>query len=209
MPNRRQVALVLHALACIAGLAVATPHLTRAFGAAAGPIFALLLQALLFCLPVIAFHVWRGRGALFSERLHWRQWWIVLALLGQLGLVTLLLFVPNTAVLTTQSAMLAAMIALLVAPLEEIAWRGGFLRVFPQQPPIGLWLGWLLCSAAQLPVLYATGADWPFLASVMAVLTLFWSALAWRTGSVFWTAIAHTLTDILLLWLLLDRNALG
>lgn len=208
MPNRRQVALVLHALASVAGLAVATPHLTRAFGAAAGPILALLLQALLFCLPVIALHVWRERGALFSERLHWRQWWIVLALLGQVGLVTLLLFVPNTAVLTTQSAMLATMIALLVAPLEETAWRGGFLRVFPEQPRLGLWLGWLLCSAAQLPILYATGADWPLLVAMTAVLTLFWIALVWRTGSVFWTAIAHTLTDILLLWLLLDRNAL-
>jgi membrane protease YdiL (CAAX protease family) len=209
MPNRRQVALLLHAFGCIAGLAVVTPRLTEAFGAAAGPILALLLQALLFCLPVIALHVWHGRGALFSERLQWRQWWIVLALLGQVGLVVLLLFVPNTAVLTTQSAMLAAMIALLVAPLKETAWRGGFLLVFANSPRMGLWVSWLLSSAAQLPVLLGTGADWPLLAAMTAVLTLFWSLLVWRTGSVFWTTIAHTLTDILLLWLLLDRNALA
>ena len=208
MLTRRQVALVLHALGCIAGLAWAVPHLVRALGPVTGPVFALILQALLFCLPVIAIHVWRGRGALFSERLHWRQWWVVLALLGQVALVTLLLLGPNTAVLTTHSAMLAAMIGLVLAPLEETAWRGGFLRVFAEQRRLGLWLGWLLSTLAQAPILRAGGADWLMLLAMSTVLTLFWGAIVWRTNSVFWTSIAHTLTDILLLWLLLDRNAL-
>ncbi len=209
MATGRQVALVVHAVGAIAATAWITPHLTAAFGAARGPILALVIQALLFCLPVLALHVWPQRGALFSERLHWREWWIVLALLAQVAVVTLALFVPNTALLTTQSAMLAAMIALPLAPLEETAWRGGFHRVFGGRPRLGLALSWVLSSAAQTPILLASGTDWPVLLGMLAMLNLFWAALVWRTGSVFWTAIAHTLTEILLLWLLLDRNALG
>jgi membrane protease YdiL (CAAX protease family) len=212
MLTRRQVALLVHAVAIIAALVFAVPLLTGASGGVPGYVLSLALLWLGFCLPVIAIHVWPQRGDLFSERLHWRQWWIPLALMVQVGIITLLVFAPNTAVMTTHAAMLATVIGLVNAPLEETAWRGGFLKVFADRPRLGFWLGWLFATAAHAPFLLSINlvidGGWPFILGTAAALGLFWGAIVWRTGSVFWTSIAHTLTDILVLWLLLDRNAL-
>jgi membrane protease YdiL (CAAX protease family) len=210
--NRQQFALTLHAIAIISVLAFALPALVEAFGTRNGILLALPLYWLGFSLPVITIHVWPQRGDLFTERLAWRNWWVPLLLLVQVLAVAAILFVPHTAMLTTHAAMLAAIIGLINAPLEETAWRGGFLRVFADKPRLGFWLAWVLSSAMHVPLLLsaslALGIAWPILVAVAALLGLFWGWLVWRTGSVFWTSMAHGFTDILALWVLLDHTAL-
>jgi uncharacterized protein len=39
-----------------------------------------------------------------------------------------------------------------------------------------------------------------------AALGLLWSAIAWRTGSVFYVSLAHSLTNLFAFWVLFDRN---
>lgn len=208
-----QFALVLHAIALIAALVWLVPVFTESFGGVQGYLLSLLVYWLGFCLPVIALHVRGRRGPrLFSEKLAWRDWWIPGLLLLQVGVAAFVIFVPNTAMLTTHAAMLAGLVALIHAPLEELAWRGGFYTRFANRPRLGFILGWLLFTLWHVPLGLATNlvmpGGMPALVGGAAVLGLFWNWLVWRTGSVFWVSIAHALTSALSFWLLFDANEL-
>ena len=209
--SRAQIALVLHALVLIAALLAIVPALTEMLGGPAGYLAVLVIYWLGFCLPVVALHAWkRHDGRLFSERLAWRDWWVPGLLVLQIGLIGLLAVMPNTSVLTTHGAMLAAAIGLINAPLEETAWRGGFMTRFADKPRLGFWLGWVLYTAWHMPLALSHGivfdGGWLSLVGGAAALGLLWSWIAWRTGSVFWVSIAHVLTNVLTLWVLFDRN---
>jgi membrane protease YdiL (CAAX protease family) len=209
--NRGQLALVLHALVLIAALLVIVPALTQALGGPLGYLLSLAIYWLGFCLPVIMLHTWkRHDGRLFSERLAWRDWWIPLLLLAQVGLIGVAAFFSNTTHLTTRGAMLAAAIAIINGPLEEMAWRGGFMVRFADRRRLGFWLGWVLFTAWHVPLALSQGivfdGGWINLVGGAAALGLLWSWIAWRTGSVFWVCIAHVLTNVLTFWVFFDRN---
>ena len=206
----RQIALVLHALALIAALFVLVPHLTAIDGRS-GYLLSLAFHWIAFCVPVVAIHVWnRDDGRLFSEKLAWRDWFVPGLLLVQVGVIGIAALMPHTTLLTTQGAMLAAGVALLNGPLEEAAWRGGFVTTFRNRPRLGFWLGWLLFTAWHIPLALsqniAFDGGWPALVGGAAALGLFWGWIAWRTGSVFWTSIAHVLTNVLTFWVLFNAN---
>lgn len=208
--TRSQIILVLHALALIGAMAVLVPRVTAIDGPS-GYLLALSLYWLIFCIPVIALHVWEQRDSqLFSERLRWRDWFIPGLLLIQVGVIVLVAFVPNTAILTTQGAMLALLVGVINGPLEEAAWRGGFMTAFRNRPILGFWLGWLLFTAWHIPLALSHDivfdGGWPALVGGAAALGLFWSWIAWRTGSVFWVSIAHALTNIITFWVLFNAN---
>lgn len=209
--SRAQIALGLHAVVLIAAMLAIVPALTQALGGHAGYLASLVIYWLGFCLPVIAIHVWRQRGPrLFSEKLAWRDWWVPGLLVLQMGLIGLVAVVPNTSMLTTHGAMLAAVIGLLNGSLEEAAWRGGFMTRFADRPRLGLWLGWLLFTAWHIPLALSHGivfdGGWVALLGGAAALGLLWNWIAWRTGSVFWVSIAHVLTNVLTFWVFFDRN---
>jgi hypothetical protein len=71
-------------------------------------------------------------------------------------------------------------------------------------------VSWLLYIAWHLPLLLSHGVifdgGWIALAGGAAGLGLLWSWIAWRTGSVFWTSIAHALTNVITFWVLFDHN---
>jgi membrane protease YdiL (CAAX protease family) len=206
-----QIALVLHALALIAALIPTVPALTQALGGPQGYLLSLCLYWLGFCLPVIFLHVRKRRGPLlFSESLPWRDWWIPGLLLLQVGVVGLAAIVPNTSLLTTHAAMLAALVALVNGTLEEVAWRGGFLTRFADRPRLGFVLGWVLFTAWHAPLALSHGivfdGGWMALVGGAAGLGLLWNWIAWRTGSIFWVGIAHVLTNFMAFWVLFDAN---
>jgi CAAX amino terminal protease family. len=207
----RQVALTLHAALLIGALFLLVPWLTR-WHPQYGYLFALTACWLFFCLPVIGLYALPGNddGRLFSERLAWRNWWILPLLLAQVALVAAVSFVPNTSILTSGGMWLAILIAGINGPLEEMAWRGGFLAAFRNRPRLGFWLGWALFAAWHLPLALSQGLVFEggplTLIGGAAALGLFWSWVAWRTGSVFYVALAHTLTNVFAFWVLFDRN---
>lgn len=208
--TRSQIALVLHALALIAAMFVLVPKLTGINGPY-GYLLSLAFYWLAFCLPVIALHVWKQRDhRLFSERLAWRDWFVPGLLLLQVGVIGAVALVPHTAILTSHGALLATLVALINAPLEETAWRGGFMTEFRDKPRLGFWLGWMLFTTWHIPLVLSHNLDfdggWLALVGGAAVLGLLWSWIAWRTGSVFWTSIAHVLTNILTFWVLFNAN---
>ena len=208
--TRSQIALVLHALALIAAMSVLVPRLTAIDGPS-GYLLSRVLYWIIFCVPVIAIHVWnRDDGRLFSERLAWRDWFVPGVLLLQVGVIGMVALVPHTALLTTHGAMLAAAVALLNGPLEEAAWRGGFKTEFRDRPRLGFWLGWVLFTAWHIPLAMSQNirfeGGWLALVGGAAGLGLVWSWIAWRTGSVFYTSIAHVLTNVLTFWVLFNAN---
>lgn len=209
--NRSQIALVLHTVILTVAMLFVVPALTRGLGGQIGYLAVLAVYWLGFCLPVIAMHVWkRHDGRLFSERLAWRDWWVPGLLVVQVGVVGMAALVPHTSLLTTHGAMLAAAVGLINGPLEETAWRGGFMTVFRDRPRLGFWLGWALFTGWHGPLLLSHGIDfeggWVALVGGAAGLGLLWSAIAWRTGSVFWVSIAHVLTNVLTFWVLFNGN---
>jgi len=210
MPTRGQLALVTHAALLIGALFFVVPVLTG-WNPHLGYLLVLLVYWLGFCLPVIWWHVRPlPDQRLFSERLRWRDWFVPVVLLVQVTVVAAVAVVPHTAVLTTQGAMLAAAVGVVNGPLEEIAWRGGFLRRFADRPRLGFWLGWALFTLWHLPLGLSQGIvfnyGWAGLVGGAGALGLFWSWIAWRTGSVFYTAIAHALTNTMVFWVLFNQN---
>ncbi len=208
--SRSQFALVLHAALLIGALFFVVPVLTG-WNPQLGFLLVLLSYWLGFCLPVIWWHVRPlPDRRLFSERLRWRDWFVPVLLLVQVTAVTAVAVVPHTVVLTTQGAMLAAAVGVVNGPLGEIAWRGAFLRRFADRPRLGFWLGWALFTLSHVPVGLSQGIvfayGWVGLVGGGAALGLFWSWIAWRTGSVFYVAIAHALTNTLALWVLFNQN---
>lgn len=208
--SRKQWQLVCHAVLVIAALFFLVPNLT-AWDSRAGYLFALAFYWLTFCLPVIGWHALPGNdGHLLSERLAWRHWWIPLALLVQVSAVAVLNFVPSTSILTSGGMWLALLVATINGPLEEIAWRGGFLGTFRDRPRLGFWLGWILFTLWHTPLLLSQGIAFPggpvAVIGGAAVLGLVWAWVAWRTGSVFYASLAHTLTNAFVFWALFDGN---
>lgn len=208
--SAKQWLLTLHAVLVIAALFVIVPWLTR-WDSRAGYLFSMTAYWMMFCLPVIGLHALPGNdGRLFSEKLPWRDWWLIPLLLVQVGVVAVANFVPNTAILTSGSMYLAMLIAAINGPLEEMAWRGGFLGTFRDRPRLGFWLGWALFTAWHIPLALSVGVvfDGGALALIggAAGLGLLWSWVAWRTGSVFYASIAHGLTNLFAFWVLFSRN---
>ena len=208
----KQVALVVHAALLIGALFFIVPRLTT-WDARAGYLLVLGLYWLGFCLPVIVLHALPGNdGRLFSERLAWRDWWILPLLLAQASLVAGLYFVPHTALLSTNGMWLALLVAAIHAPLEELAWRGGFLGTFRDRPRPGFWLGWILFIAWHVPqslsvgIVFAGGGA--ALIGGAALLGLLWNWIAWRTGSVFYVGLAQFISSFVAFWVLFDRNGI-
>ena len=208
--NTRQIALVCHAAFLIGALFFIVPALTG-WDSRAGYLFSMTFYWLFFCLPVIGWHALPGDdGRLFSERLAWRDWWLIPLLLAQAGIVALVNFVPNTGMLTSGGMYLALLIAAINGPLEEIAWRGGFLGAFRDRPRLGFWLGWVLFTLWHVPLGLSIGITFEggavLLIGGAGALGLLWSWFAWRTGSIFYIGLAHFLTNLFAFWVLFDRN---
>ena len=208
--TRQQIALTAHAALLIGALFFIVPALTR-WDSRAGYFFSLTVYWLVFCLPVIGWHALAGNdGRLFSEKVAWRDWWIIPALIMQVGIIAIVNFVPNTSILTQGGMYLALLFAAINGPMEEIAWRGGFLGTFRDRQRLGFWLGWVLFTLWHVPLALSVGVVFDHGAVALiggaAVLGLLWNWVAWRTGSVFYVSIAHGLTNVFAFWVLVDRN---
>jgi len=206
----RQIALVMHAALLIGALFFIVPRLT-AWDGRAGYLLVVGFYWLAFCLPVIVLHALPGNdGRLFSEKLPWRDWWILPLLLGQASLVAAIYFVPHTALLSTNGMWLAFLVAAIHAPLDELAWRGGFVATFRTLPRLGFWLGWALFVAWHVPLTLSVGMVFAGGALTLiggaAALGLLWSWIAWRTGSVFYVGLAHFISSFVAFWVLFERN---
>lgn len=89
--------------------------------------------------------------------------------------------------------------ALVNGTLEEVFWRGVFLRRFPTSFTLGVLYPAFLFAAWQL-VPWSVFPNWPITADMVLMvavpLGLLYNWVAWHTGSIRWTVLAHVLTNL-------------
>lgn len=206
----RQRALTVHAVAAILALLVLVPLLTRWLGGPWGYLASLCVYWLGFCLPVVLIHLRPLPAGLLTPVVARRDLW-VLGLLGvQLGAILFAGLLPHLGLLALPAVALALAMAAINGPLEEAAWRGGFLTVFADRRRLGFWLSLALFTAWHVPLALAHGIVYEggpaMLVGGAAGLGLIWSIVAWRTGSIFWPTIAHFATNAMVFPVLVATN---
>lgn len=193
------ILLPISALALVLGLFVIAPVLRMTFGEAQGAMILLGLYWWLFCLPL---------GLYFSGgRSIWR-----VSMRGNFGviMVTVLIAVVILTLLILRHpqgfplvVILGALgFALINGPLEELYWRGAWLQVYGTSLPMYL-LGYGLFVAWHVPLAMMTtipfqGGVWGLTAGA-AGLGAIWAWMAWRTRTIGWSAICHTITNAIVL----------
>lgn len=92
-------------------------------------------------------------------------------------------------------------LALVNGTLEEVLWRGAYIKAFSDRvglgylyPSLGFAL-WHLAPQAVHPIAMPGGVA-AFIAGAL-FLGLCWGWVAWRTGSIRWTVVSHVFTDFL------------
>lgn len=142
-----------------------------------------------------------GFASMFREgqSLFRRENWLLSALLC-LPLVGALViyFIPNAGQVSTP-ILLFAPIAIVNGSCEEILWRGTYVAAFPRS----VWLacvypslGFALSHLSPELVYPAEGSVLPFVISTF-FLGLAYAWVTYRTGSVKWAAISHSLIGLL------------
>ena len=203
--------LVGHAVLLPLAMWLLVPWISASVGGVAGYVVILALYWLVFCLPVIALHSWPHRGtALVATAIARDQRWVPWALAAQVAIVAAVTLSGAWSQLGLPAIGLALLVAVVNGPLEEMAWRGSFLARFADRPRLGLWLGWVLFSLWHLPLVLTRGIVFDgggaTLVGGAAALGLLWSFVAFRTGSVVWTSLAHALTNVFAFSALFAQN---
>jgi len=167
----------------------------------AGFVFYWMVWGLLLPLWVLGS---RGLGSLFRDvypRLG-KPAWLGAALLTLPPLLAGLTVFPAKVPQATPLVVLVSFgLALVNGTLEEILWRGLYVRTFSDRamlgylyPSVGFAL-WHLAPQAVHPITMPDGMM-AFIAGAL-FFGLCWGWVAWRTGSIRWTVVSHVLTDFL------------
>jgi uncharacterized protein len=196
LARRRRVALAAPVL-----LIVSTTVAFQLGVAALGPRWGYLAGFAFFwtvwCLALpVALLGWRGVARLFRPaplpRPGW-LWGVLLAVPVLGGFATV--WLPALATVTVMALILAVGIALVNATLEEVFWRGLYAELFR-----GRWLaGWLYPALAftawHIAPAAATGGRTPAFWFGTAFIGLVFGWVAFRSGSIRWTTLAHVLVN--------------
>ena len=201
------VRLILAAFALTGAMLLIVPLATAWWpGGLTGYFAALTLYWTLFCIPVaLATRAASGRRSLSLRG----ALWVPVVVLGQVALLGIYAAANGFFALPAAAYGLGVVAALVNAPLEELAWRGAYFAVAPLNPLIqaaGVWLFTLW----HLPLMLASGVDFgaePF-TIMTAVFTLgcAWAIITWRTRSLAWPILGHTLTNMIAFPALIAAN---
>jgi membrane protease YdiL (CAAX protease family) len=193
------VLLPLSALALILGLFGLAPVLRMTFGEAQGAMILLGLYWWGFCLP-LGLYFCPGRDI---WRLGWRDSAAVIIVAVLIAAVLLVLLVLRHPQGFPFVVILAALgFALINGSLEELFWRGAWLRVYGRSLPM-YFLGYVLFVGWHVPLAMMTtipfqGGVWGLTAGA-AALGAVWAWMAWRTGSIGWSVVSHVATNAIVL----------
>ena len=143
-----------------------------------------------------------GVSDLFRERrpLLSRENWLAVVLLCLTAVGAFFVyFLPRLAQAGPVLLLATLPTAILNGLCEEILWRGLYVRSFPQQPWLAVVypaLGFSLWHLAPQLVYPAAGGIWGLVVSAF-FLGLVYGFAAWRSGSMKWSGISHSLNGVL------------
>jgi membrane protease YdiL (CAAX protease family) len=201
--NRRQIALLLVPPVLLASTWWTFHIVTESVGLTPGYLIGFLFYWLIWCLALPL--VLLGRREVMEAFGHFRFAEIRPSVSdGTLLLLPLVLgygyafprAIPGASSIVV---LVSAILALVNAPLEELLWRGTYLKIFPESwwfgfvyPTMGFGL-WHLAPLSVIPN-RAPGGSVSFVA-VSVLLGLIWGWVAKRSQSILWTSVAHMLFD--------------
>jgi membrane protease YdiL (CAAX protease family) len=143
-----------------------------------------------------------GYAAVFARRkVRWSVALVTAVLLLIASVAFALLFAFPALFPVESNAVLVglAAYALVNGTLEEVFWRGVFLRRFPASLTFGVIYPAILFGTWQL-VPWSVFPNWPVPADMVLMVTvplgLLYNWVAWHTGSIRWTVLAHVLTNM-------------
>jgi uncharacterized protein len=170
-------------------------------GYLAGFIFYWVLWSLLLPLWLLG---WDGLRDLFSDvrpRLGKPGWLGALLLFLPIAGAASTVFVVKLPLVTLPILLGSAALALVNGTLEEVLWRGAYIRLFPGRlflgyiyPTLGFAI-WHLAPQSVHPITMPGGVP-AFIAGATFVGAC-WGWVAWRSGSIRWATLFHVLTDFL------------
>lgn len=161
-----------------------------------------------YCIPV-GLAAWREGGARATLAVGPHVWVPLLIVLQVAGLAAYFLF-EGLAEVPWQWFAVGLVLALINAPLEELAWRGAYVSVAPKNPfvqTVGVWL----FALWHVPLVFAAGVT--FGASGFAIvagsfaLGSVWALAAFWTRSIGWPVLGHIGANALAFPPLLAANA--
>lgn len=177
--------------------------LSRWLGADLGYVLGFLFYWVLWCLVVPLVILKReGIASLFREEkpLLSRSNWLPAALLVLIVVITLIMY-PPTRLLAAPARLLiiAVPVAIVNGICEELLWRGLYVKVFPGNWVLGLVypsIGFAFWHLSPQLVVPAESGVWPFVGSTF-FLGLGYGWISYRTGSIRWNALSHSIGGIL------------
>ncbi len=143
-----------------------------------------------------------GVATLFKEenRLFQKSNWMPAALLVIIIVVTVAMYPPTSLVSAPiKLLILATPIAIINGICEELLWRGLYVKVFSDNAVLGVIypsIGFAFWHISPQLVIPAETGIWPFVLSTF-FLGISYGWISFRTGSIKWNAISHSLGGIL------------
>jgi len=213
--SRKRLLIGLPAL-LLASTALVFTTLARQLGRDLGYVLGFAFYDLVWCILVPLLLLGRkGFLGLFSERvpLFSKENWLPATLLVITTVVAVVMYRDTIANITSTPLALILVgipVTTVNSTCEEILWRGVYARVFPNRlffgfiyPSIGF-AAWHISPQLVMP---SGGGMLPFVVSTF-FLGLVYGLAAYRTGSVRWTALSHSLNGILILGMPLSTTIL-
>jgi len=143
-----------------------------------------------------------GIGSLFKEanRLFQKSNWPPAALLGIIVAITIVMYPPTRLAAAPMILLILAIpVAIINGICEELLWRGLYVKAFPGNLALGVIypsIGFAFWHISPQLVNPAEVGIWSFVVSTF-FLGISYSWISYRTGSIKWNAISHSLGGIL------------
>jgi len=177
--------------------------LSRSLNAALGYVLGFLFYWVIWCALIPLCILKReGIGSLLREEnpLFRRSNWLPALLLVLIVVITVIMY-PPTGLLAApiKLVLIAVPVAIVNGVCEELLWRGLYVKVFASNAVLGVVypsVGFALWHLSPQLVVPAENGAWPFVASTF-FLGISYAWISYRTGSIKWNVISHSIGGIL------------
>jgi membrane protease YdiL (CAAX protease family) len=202
LTDPRRCALLVLPIVLLASTALVFLLMSQWLGKEPGYLLGFLFYWLFWCLFVPWVYLGTvGLSSLFKERrpLFKKENWllVVLLLLTTVGALVMY-FIPNVAHTPLVLTLIAIPVATINGICEELLWRGFYVRVFPKQVWLGLIypsIGFALWHLSPQLIFPAPSGVFALVGSAF-FLGLCYGLVAFKTGSMKWTGLSHSLNGI-------------
>jgi len=201
--SRRQIVALLIPFLLIPSTAFVFVTGSQSIGPQAGYILGFIFYWIVWCflVPILMLGA-SSTASLFQEkhRLFQRSNLLPAALLVVILVITVVMYPPSRlASASTGLLLIAIPVAVINGIAEEVLWRGVYVSMYPNSIPLAVMypsLGFALWHIAPQLVLPAESGIWSLVISTF-FLGISYGWIAFRTRSVRWPVIAHSIGGVL------------